>query len=74
MYSINSGTVRGLKVFLYMFLLTGLYHSAFVRLIGNDWTKEDYTYCYLIPVVVLYIIWEKEKNWLIFHLSPHGRV
>ena len=70
MYSINSGTVRGLKVFLYMFLLTGLYHSAFVRLIGNDWTKEDYTYCYLIPVVVLYIIWGKRKELADFPSIP----
>ncbi len=25
------------------------------------WNKEDYSYCYLMPLVILYIIWEKRN-------------
>jgi exosortase D (VPLPA-CTERM-specific) len=27
-----------------------------------DWPREDYNYCYLIPLVVLYLIWEKKDE------------
>ena len=36
-----------------------LYYSAFHWLINNDWAREDYNYAYLLPFLVLYIIWEK---------------
>src|SRR5512143_30014 len=48
---------------LYGLLLIILYYSAYSRLVGYDWAREDYNYCYLIPFVVAYLIWEKKDNW-----------
>lgn len=42
-------------------LLAGIYFSAYTWLIQRDWPREDYNYCYLIPLVVLYLIWEKKE-------------
>jgi EpsI family protein len=35
-----------------------LYRSS-LRVMYGMWGMEDYNYCYLIPVVILYLIWEK---------------
>ena len=50
------------KFGIYAILLAGIYYSAYSRLIGHDWAMEDYSYCYLIPLVVLYLIWEKKNE------------
>ncbi|MBM4333122.1 MAG: VPLPA-CTERM-specific exosortase XrtD [Deltaproteobacteria bacterium] len=49
-----------LKFVLFGGLLVGLYYSAYSWLIQKDWTREDHSYCSLIPLVVLYLIWEKK--------------
>jgi exosortase D (VPLPA-CTERM-specific) len=43
-------------------LLVGIYFSAYAWLIEKDWAREDYNYCYLIPLVVLYLIWDKKDE------------
>jgi exosortase D (VPLPA-CTERM-specific) len=43
-------------------LLAGMYYSAYAWLLQHDWPREDYNYCYLIPFVVLYLVWEKKKE------------
>jgi exosortase D (VPLPA-CTERM-specific) len=43
-------------------LLVGIYFSAYAWLIQKDWAREDYNYCYLIPLVVLYLIWDKKDE------------
>ena len=43
-------------------LLAGIYYSSYSWLIQKDWSREDYNYCYLIPLVVLYLIWEKKDE------------
>lgn len=48
------------KFGVYALLLIGIYYSAYSWLIQKDWAREDYNYCYLIPLVVLYLIWEKK--------------
>jgi exosortase D (VPLPA-CTERM-specific) len=48
-----------IKVGVYGLLVTGVYYSTYTWLISHDWSRDDFTYCYLIPVIVLYIIWEK---------------
>jgi exosortase D (VPLPA-CTERM-specific) len=50
------------KFALFGALLAGIYYTAYSWLIQHDWPREDYTYCYLIPLVVLYLIWEKKKD------------
>ncbi|MBK7550796.1 MAG: VPLPA-CTERM-specific exosortase XrtD [Syntrophaceae bacterium] len=49
------------KFAIYAVLLTALYYSVYLWLIQKDWPREDYNYCYLIPLVVLYLIWEKKE-------------
>jgi len=39
-----------LKGCLYELLLSIVYQSAFRQLIINDWAKEDYSHCMLIPL------------------------
>ena len=43
----------------YALLLGGVYYSALSQLITGDWGRDDYTYAYVIPLVVLYLVWEK---------------
>jgi exosortase D (VPLPA-CTERM-specific) len=31
-------------------------------MVGHDWEKEDFNYCYLIPLVVVYLVWEKKDR------------
>ena len=33
-------------------------HSAMIR----SWQRDDYNYCYLIPFVILYMIWDRRKK------------
>ncbi|NWF55875.1 MAG: VPLPA-CTERM-specific exosortase XrtD [Syntrophaceae bacterium] len=49
-------------IWLYAALLAGIYHFAFSWLIQHDWPREDYNYAYLIPLVVLYLVWEKRRD------------
>lgn len=44
----------------YCLLLIGLYHPTLIYLFSR-WEKEDYNYCYLIPFVVLFLIWDKRE-------------
>jgi len=48
-----------IKVSFYALLLAGVYFSTLSWLITHDWAKDDFTYCYLIPLIALYLIWEK---------------
>ena len=50
-----------IKVALYGLLLMGLYYSAFTYMI-RQWDKPEYNYCYLIPFVVLYLIYDKKTQ------------
>ena len=47
------------KIILYGVIIAAIYHSALRQLVVTDWAKEDYSHCYLIPFVVLYLLWEK---------------
>ncbi len=51
-----------MKFAAYVVLLIGIYYSTYSWLIKKDWLREDYSYCYLIPLVVLYLIWEKKED------------
>ncbi|MBJ6724245.1 VPLPA-CTERM-specific exosortase XrtD [Geomesophilobacter sediminis] len=43
----------------YLGLTLALYHSTLDRLVTHDWVIEDYSSSALIPLVVLYLVWEK---------------
>lgn len=47
-----------IKAGLYAFVILLVYHSSLAHMI-RKWAHEDYSHCYLIPFVVLYLIWEK---------------
>ncbi len=38
------------------------YYGTLQRLIGFDWPMEDFNYCYLIPFIVVFFIWEKREG------------
>ncbi len=43
----------------YAVVLMLVYFSAFFYMITHDWAKEDYSHCVLIPLALLYLLWEK---------------
>jgi exosortase D (VPLPA-CTERM-specific) len=55
---------------IYAILLAVMYYSTYDWLIRIDWSRDDYNYCYLIPLVVLYLIWEKRNKWSVEPAVP----
>jgi exosortase D (VPLPA-CTERM-specific) len=51
----------GVFVCIYGLLFWGLYRSA-ARFLLSNWNEGDYSYAYLIPFVILYLIWEKRDR------------
>jgi exosortase D (VPLPA-CTERM-specific) len=54
-----------IKFVLYAILVLSIYHLTLIRLVTKDWAREGYSYCYLIPFVVLYLIWIKKDQLVI---------
>ena len=50
-----------LRPALYAILLFFVYRTSLVYLFAK-WQDEDFTYCYIIPFIVLYLIWEKRER------------
>ena len=61
------------KFALFGAILAGMYYPAYAWLIRKDWPREDYNYCYLIPLVVLYLIWEKREELAAEPAAPSWR-
>jgi len=59
-----------LKVVLYVILIITVYYSALRYLIIIDWAREDYSHSYLIPLVLIYILWEKRGKLSSIPASP----
>jgi exosortase D (VPLPA-CTERM-specific) len=49
----------------YIVLIASLYYPTISLLIFRDWLREDYSYGYLIPFVVAYLIWGKKEILLV---------
>lgn len=49
-----------IKVVVYAGLLAAVYYSAFAYLVAQ-WGREDYNYAYLMPFVVLYLLWDRRE-------------
>ena len=45
-------------------LVAIVYHAVIIRLVGNEWGRADFDYCYLIPGVMAYLIWERRGELL----------
>jgi len=54
--------VSWIKFAIYGLLLLGIYYSAFTWLVTHDWEKEAFSYCWLIPPVVFFLIWLKRDE------------
>ena len=54
--------VSWIKFAIYGVLFLGIYHSAFTCLITRDWEREAYSYCWLIPAVLFFLIWLKRDE------------
>jgi len=54
--------VSWIRFTIYGLLLLGIYYSAFTWLVTHDWEREAYSYCWLIPPLVLFLIWLKRDE------------
>ena len=63
-------TIDWIKFFVFGLLLTGIYYSTFTWLITEDWHREDYNYGWLIPAVVLYLLWDNRESFRSIPSSP----
>ena len=43
-------------------LVLGIYYSTLVWLIDHDWARPDFSYCYLIPFIIIYLIWQEKAQ------------
>jgi exosortase D (VPLPA-CTERM-specific) len=50
------------KLGVYVILLLGIYYSALSWLVTHDWAKADFSYCYLIVPVGIYLVWDKRTE------------
>ena len=50
-------------------LLVGIYFPSHTLMV-KQWQKNDYNYCYLIPIVVLYLIWERRQKIAMWPSEP----
>ena len=62
--------VSWVKLSLYALLLLGIYYSSLTWLVTKDWARDAYSYAYLIPFVVLYIIWDKRGDLISLPSAP----
>lgn len=49
------------KFFIYVSLILAIYYASLGYLL-NLWNREDFSYCYFIPFIVIYLILEKRKQ------------
>ncbi len=59
---LNIGFVSWVKGVVYGVLLAGMYGSTATYLFLKDWARDDYSYGYMIPLLVLYLIWDKRER------------
>lgn len=50
-----------MKFIVYGALLLGLFYQSH-RVMVEWWKRDDYTYCYLVVPIVLYLLWEKRES------------
>ncbi|MEA3333784.1 MAG: VPLPA-CTERM-specific exosortase XrtD, partial [Pseudomonadota bacterium] len=63
--------VAMLTVVVYAGLIALLYYDGLAHMV-RGWGSEDYNYCYLVPLVILYMIWEKRGAFTCFSVKVSG--
>ena len=51
-------------------MLFSIYYSSLTWLVVKDWARDAYSYAYLIPFVVLYLIWDKRGDLISLPSAP----
>jgi exosortase D (VPLPA-CTERM-specific) len=51
-------------------LILGVYFHVIQRLVYHEWKRADFDYCYLIPLVIVYLIWEDRKKLMAMPSRP----
>jgi exosortase D (VPLPA-CTERM-specific) len=62
--------VDWLKIGILAVLLGGLYYSTLYWLVTKDWPRDDYNHSYLVPLVVLYLLWDNRQRILETPVNP----
>jgi len=62
--------ISWIKFLIYGFLLLAIYYSAFTNLIVKDWEREAYSYCWLIPPIVFFLIWLRRDELITVPSEP----
>jgi EpsI family protein len=58
----RTGLMAWLKALVYAALLGALYFGALHWLVTMDWPRDDYSHCYIVPFLLLYLLWEKRQT------------
>jgi len=45
----------------YCVLFAGIFFNTFANL-ASQWRKDDFSYCYIIPFIIIYLVWEKKDQ------------
>lgn len=61
--------VSWIKAGLYALMIGLVYFSALSVLV-RQWNNDDFSYCYLVPFFVLFLVWEKRKRLAVIPSSP----
>lgn len=56
--------------FIYVLLLGGLYYDSLKWLVLKDWARSAYSYCYLVPFILLFLLWQKHQKILLTPSQP----
>jgi exosortase D (VPLPA-CTERM-specific) len=46
----------------YAFFFFSLYSSTLYHMVTKDWERQGFSHCYLIPLIVIYLIWIKKEE------------
>ena len=55
-------TLTPILIIISLILVFFIHFDTITWLIGHDWNRADFDFCYLIPLVVIYLIWIKKDK------------
>ena len=58
----QSNIMKYIRLAFFGILIGFLYQDAIRWLVEEDWSREDYSYAYLILPIVLYLLWDKRQR------------
>jgi exosortase len=67
----SAGQVKYWLILLTM-LTSVLYYPVLHSMISDWWDDPDYSYAFLVPVLVGYVLWRERRRYAGVNLQPHG--